>query len=156
MIRDFAAKIQSLLPPNFLELYSLDRLRHLFCYLDALQVRAERGKNDPEKDKKKAEQLSPFLDALRRIEKRLTALPISAKRLALKIKEINGQALSRLKIRNSGYFSMILTGSWPSMSRDSRRSTATSGRSSRRWSSTAPYLLLPHPGILPFVSCQAD
>jgi ATP-dependent helicase HrpA len=112
--------LQTLVPKDFLDIYSLERLGHLPRYLNALQVRAERGKNDPEKDRKKAEQAAPFLEAYCRMEEKIrdeaslekkkaiaefrwmieelkvslfapelkTAFPISAKRLAIKIKEI--------------------------------------------------------------------
>jgi ATP-dependent helicase HrpA len=85
-----------------------------------LKIRAERAKYDPEKDRKKEEQVEPYALALGRIVKRFdrdtspekkaaveglrdmieefrvslfapevkTAFPISAKRLTLKIKEI--------------------------------------------------------------------
>jgi len=94
------------------------RGRQLPRRLDALKIRAERAKYDPEKDRKKVEQVEPY--ALERIVKRFdrdtspekkaaveelrgmieefrmslfapevkTAFPIFAKRLALKIKEI--------------------------------------------------------------------
>jgi ATP-dependent helicase HrpA len=83
-------------------------------------VRAERGKNDPEKDRKKAEQVTPFLKVHSRMKEEIqpetslekkkaiaefrwmveefkvslfapelkTAYPVSVKRLAIKIKEI--------------------------------------------------------------------
>jgi ATP-dependent helicase HrpA len=41
--------------------------------LRALEVRAERGKNDPEKDRKKAEQVRPFLEAHFRMQKEIQA-----------------------------------------------------------------------------------
>jgi ATP-dependent helicase HrpA len=109
-----------LVPANFLETCSMDSLRQLPRRLDALRIRAERARFDPEKDKKKEEQIEPFTDALNRIvrkfdketspEKRAaveelrdmieefrvslfapevkTVFPISQKRLAVKIKEI--------------------------------------------------------------------
>jgi len=118
-IRD---ELQQLVPKNFLEIYPMERLAHLPRYLNALELRAERGKNDPEKDRKKAEQVQPFLEALQRMQKEVspetsrekrnaieefrwmieefkvsmfapehkTAFPISAKRLAVKLKELKG------------------------------------------------------------------
>jgi len=114
--------LEAIVPGNFLEAYSLDRLTHLPRYLDALQVRLERGKVDPGKDRKKVDQVRPFAEALLRLkedftaetpkETRLaveefrwmveefklslfapemkTAFPISPKRLAVKLKEIEG------------------------------------------------------------------
>jgi ATP-dependent helicase HrpA len=116
--------MQTLVPKNFLEIYSLERLRHLSRYLNALGVRAERAKHDPEKDRKKAGQAAPFLEAHRRMEEDIrletslekkkaiaefrwmveefkvslfapelkTALPVSIKRLALKLQDINKMA----------------------------------------------------------------
>jgi len=122
--RQIREDLEALLPKNFLEIHPLDRLGHLPRYLRALEVRAERGKNDPEKDRKKAEQVKPFLEAQRRLEEGIraetslekkkaieefrwmieefkvslfapelkTAFPVSAKRLAVKVKEIEGTA----------------------------------------------------------------
>jgi ATP-dependent helicase HrpA len=118
---EIRVELQTLMPKNFLDLYPLGRLVQLPRYLEALRIRLERGKVDPEKDRKKVEQLKPFLEALERMredieaeapeEKRKaiddyrwmveefkvslfapelkTAFPISPKRLAVKIKEIN-------------------------------------------------------------------
>jgi ATP-dependent helicase HrpA len=116
-IRD---ELQALLPPNLLDIHPVERLQHLPRYIHSLEIRAERGKNDPEKDRKKAEQVEPFAGALKQMEQEVaaetvskkkkavdefrwmveefkvslfapelkTAFPISAKRLAVKIKEI--------------------------------------------------------------------
>ena len=114
------AELDRLVPPDFLETRTMDGLRHLPRRLEALRIRAERAKYDPEKDRKKEEQVEPYALALERIIKRFdketspekkaaveelrgmieefrislfapevkTAFPISPKRLALKIKEI--------------------------------------------------------------------
>ncbi len=66
LCRDVREQLQSLVPRNFLEVYRLERLVHLPRYLEALRIRLERGKFEPEKDRKKAEQLGPFLEALER------------------------------------------------------------------------------------------
>jgi ATP-dependent helicase HrpA len=117
LIRDELAR---LVPVNFLEAYSMDILRQLPRRLEALRIRAERARFDPEKDRKKEEQIRPFVDAMERIVRKFdketspekkaaveelrgmieefrvslfapevkTAFPISQKRLAVKIKEI--------------------------------------------------------------------
>ena len=114
------AEADALLPPDFLDLYDLDRLEHLPRYLEALAVRAERAGHGPEKDRAKAEQAAPFLTALDKLliglkpgdapEKKAavedyrwlveelkvalfapelkTTVPVSAKRLAAKLKAI--------------------------------------------------------------------
>jgi len=123
-------ELEALVPKNFLDASSLERLIHIPRYLEALRIRLNRGKVDYEKDRKKAEQVRPFVHALERIEhdnlaergrskqkvlqpsperKKLidefrwmveefkvslfapelkTAFPISPKRLAIKLKEI--------------------------------------------------------------------
>jgi ATP-dependent helicase HrpA len=60
-------ELDVLIPRNFPDLYSMDALTHLPRYLKALEVRAERGAHDPEKDKAKATQLEEFDAALQRI-----------------------------------------------------------------------------------------
>jgi ATP-dependent helicase HrpA len=63
-IADLCSKIRDeaerLVPKNFLEIYPMERLAQLPRYLEAMQLRAERGKNDLEKDRSKAAQLQPF------------------------------------------------------------------------------------------------
>ncbi len=75
--------LQALVPKNFLEVYSLGRLAHLPRYLEALRMRLERGKVDPEKDRKKAEQMRPFVEALERIEEGLDSDTPKEKRNAI-------------------------------------------------------------------------
>jgi ATP-dependent helicase HrpA len=114
------AELDRLVPANFLETLTMDGLRQLPRRLEALRIRAERAQYDPEKDRKKEDQVEPYVLALGRIIKRFdkdtspekkaaveelrgmieefrvslfapevkTAFPISPKRLALKIKEI--------------------------------------------------------------------
>jgi ATP-dependent helicase HrpA len=128
--REVKEELETLVPRNFLDVYPLDRLVHIPRYLEALRIRLGRGMVDFKKDRKKAEQARPFIEALRRFgraglpakgragtkppqdspeQKRLvdeyrwmveefkvslfapelrTAFPISPKRLALKVKEL--------------------------------------------------------------------
>jgi ATP-dependent helicase HrpA len=53
-------ELESLVPPHFLELYSLDRLAHIPRYLKSLGMRVERGANDIEKDRRKAADVAVF------------------------------------------------------------------------------------------------
>ena len=115
--------LDKLLPKDFLEAYPIDRIILLPRYLEAMKVRLERARIDPDKDKAKAAQVEPYEYALERMEvdisapalsvppekrqaveelRRMveefkislfapeirTAFPISAVRLARKIKEI--------------------------------------------------------------------
>jgi ATP-dependent helicase HrpA len=69
-IRD---ELEALVPKNLLNIYPLDRLVHIPRYLEALRIRLARRKVDYEKDRKKAEQARPFVEALRRMESGATA-----------------------------------------------------------------------------------
>ncbi|MFC2156362.1 ATP-dependent RNA helicase HrpA [Acidobacteriota bacterium] len=57
-----------LVPKDFLEIYTLDRLIHLPRYLESMEIRLERGKNSPEKDAQKAAQVETFSTALKRLQ----------------------------------------------------------------------------------------
>ncbi|MGB8952246.1 MAG: ATP-dependent RNA helicase HrpA [Candidatus Aminicenantales bacterium] len=72
-IRD---ELKVLVSADFLELYPMERLAHIRRYLEGMRLRAERGKNDPGKDAKKAAQIVPFTDALNRMKAGLTP-PVS-------------------------------------------------------------------------------
>jgi len=61
-------ELRTLVPENFLEIYSLDRLSHLPRYLKAMEIRAERGAYDPLKHRKKTAEAAVFeqeLEALK-------------------------------------------------------------------------------------------
>lgn len=57
-----------LVPKNFLDIYAINRLVHLPRYLNALRLRAERAKNDPEKDRRKAAQTDMFVQVLQKLQ----------------------------------------------------------------------------------------
>lgn len=61
--------LEKLIPRNFLESHPIERLKHFPRYVEALLIRLERAKNDPEKDRKKAEQVSVFINNLEQIQK---------------------------------------------------------------------------------------
>ncbi len=123
--------LERLVPPDFLEAYSVGRLARIPRYLEGLKIRLERARVDPEKDRAKAAQVEPYAFELERLEagprkKEMdivspnlaeraaavdelrwmieefklalfapeirTAYPISAVRLARKVKEIDGLA----------------------------------------------------------------
>jgi len=123
LVEEARLELDRLVPANFLDLHPLETLKELPRYVSSLWVRVQRGKNDAEKDRKKAEEVQPFAQALAKLEKETakaapdfrraveelrgmleefrvavfapelkTAYPVSAKRLAAKIKEINESA----------------------------------------------------------------
>jgi len=75
--------LECLIPPNFPELYTLDRLTHIPRYLKAMKLRAERGANDPEKDRSKAAQVDALTEALHRMTAELSPRASQNKRQAL-------------------------------------------------------------------------
>jgi ATP-dependent helicase HrpA len=62
-----AADIQNLVPGDFPEIYAPDRMAGIPRYLRAMEIRAERGSNNPEKDRAKAEQLESYVNALKKM-----------------------------------------------------------------------------------------
>ena len=72
-----------LVPKDFLEHYPLDRLVHLPRYMKAMEMRAERGANDWEKDRRKAAEAEVFIKALEKIRADLSPHTSLEKREAL-------------------------------------------------------------------------
>ncbi|MFP4037310.1 MAG: ATP-dependent RNA helicase HrpA [Desulfobacteraceae bacterium] len=75
--------LDRLVPPDFLERYPFERLRHLPRYLKAMEIRAERGSYDPEKDRKKAGIVREFKEELDRMESGISRGTSGEKRAAL-------------------------------------------------------------------------
>jgi ATP-dependent RNA helicase HrpA len=76
-------ELDTLVPRNFPERHSLDDLDHLPRYLKALEVRAERGAHDPEKDRAKATQLKEFAEALQAMRESIGPAASIEKRTAV-------------------------------------------------------------------------
>jgi ATP-dependent helicase HrpA len=72
-----------LVPDHFLERYSLDRLGQIPRYLKAMQVRAERGRHDPEKDRRKMSQAEEFIDLTQEIGQSLSTHATREKKEAI-------------------------------------------------------------------------
>lgn len=64
LIAEAKQDLASLVPKDFLTRYSLERLKHIPRYLEAIRLRVERARVDPAKDRAKAEQASRFIQAL--------------------------------------------------------------------------------------------
>lgn len=64
----WADELETLLPRNFLAVIPFAQLTHLPRYLKALATRMERAKLNPVKDKERAQQLAPYLAALKKLE----------------------------------------------------------------------------------------
>lgn len=78
---EIRSELAELAPVGFLSVYDVERLREIPRYLEALKDRLDRARIDPEKDRSKAEQTAPYLDALERLidglaadDRRLTVL----------------------------------------------------------------------------------
>ncbi|PKN24730.1 MAG: ATP-dependent RNA helicase HrpA [Deltaproteobacteria bacterium HGW-Deltaproteobacteria-21] len=63
--------LDALIPEHFLLLYPSERLLHLPRYIRALQIRAERGANDPAKDSSKTAQAGKLLHSLKKLSDEL-------------------------------------------------------------------------------------
>ena len=81
--REIKAELEALVPGDFLDVCPLERISHLPRYLEALQIRLSRGKIDFDKDRKKAEQVRPFVEALERIREDVPADAPAEKRKAI-------------------------------------------------------------------------
>jgi ATP-dependent helicase HrpA len=69
-----ALELSSLMPSRFLETISFERLPHLARYLKALLMRAERSALNPAKDQERAQQVTPYVEAW----KKLTGVKITS------------------------------------------------------------------------------
>ena len=76
----WANELEALLPRNFLATIPFAQLAQLPRYLKALATRMERAKLNPLKDKERAQQLAPYLAALKKLEAN-PAKPAEARRL---------------------------------------------------------------------------
>ena len=75
--------LDALIPKDFLARYSMDRLAQLPRYLKGMEVRAARGANDPEKDKKKQAEIETYIQTYREMVKDLTPNTSTEKREAV-------------------------------------------------------------------------
>jgi ATP-dependent helicase HrpA len=80
MCADIRQEMEKLVPVDFPELYESERLVVLPRYLRAMEIRAERGSHNPDKDKIKADQIEEFIHILRDIEEKLSDNASSGKR----------------------------------------------------------------------------
>jgi len=71
LIEETKKNLDSLAPRDFLIRYSLERLKHIPRYLEALRLRVERARHDPSKDRAKAGQISRFTKALENLDKEI-------------------------------------------------------------------------------------
>ncbi len=67
-IESLDRNLERLVPKNFLAIYRVDEVLKLPRYLEAMKIRLERARIDPEKDKTKEAQLEPYTFALERLE----------------------------------------------------------------------------------------
>jgi ATP-dependent helicase HrpA len=66
-VEDIKHELDNLMPKDFLTRYSLERLEQIPRYLEALRLRIERGAYNPAKDRSKADQVWPFVQALKNL-----------------------------------------------------------------------------------------
>jgi ATP-dependent helicase HrpA len=75
--------LEILVPANFASIYPEDRLRQIPRYLKGMEIRAQRGANDLNKDQKKAVQLEAYLKALKKTREGLSPYASEEKREAV-------------------------------------------------------------------------
>jgi len=73
LVEEVKKDLDVLVPKDFPERYSLERLKHIPRYQEALRLRVERARHDPAKDRAKAEQASRFVQVLRNLVEEVTA-----------------------------------------------------------------------------------
>jgi ATP-dependent helicase HrpA len=73
-------ELSKLVPINFIELYESPRLGHLARYLNAVAIRAQKGIDDFERDRMRAQELKIYRDALDEFLKGLTRTVSEEKR----------------------------------------------------------------------------
>ncbi|MBU1169340.1 MAG: ATP-dependent RNA helicase HrpA [Proteobacteria bacterium] len=62
---DLRRELASLVPPSFIELYDMGRLRHLSRFIQGIGIRAQRAFENPDKDRSKAKEVQPYMDMLK-------------------------------------------------------------------------------------------
>ncbi|MGC9940942.1 MAG: ATP-dependent RNA helicase HrpA [Verrucomicrobiota bacterium] len=77
----WADELDTLVPRRFLEVTPFEQLMHLPRYLKALATRMERAALNPAKDKERAQQLAPYLAALKTFSSDPPKSPETAQRL---------------------------------------------------------------------------
>jgi ATP-dependent helicase HrpA len=73
LVEDTRQDLDDLVPRDFLTRYSLERLEQISRYLEALRLRIERGAYNPAKDRSKADQVAPFIQALKNLRSKTPA-----------------------------------------------------------------------------------
>jgi ATP-dependent helicase HrpA len=81
--RQMRNSLEKLVPDNFLELYSNERLLHMGRYIQVISIRAQRWLINPEKDTAKSQILKPFTDKLEEMLEELTPEASKEKRTAI-------------------------------------------------------------------------
>ena len=76
----FFDELAKLLPPNFLETYSMNRVEQVWRYMEALRIRTERAYASPASDTKKAAFITPFNNELLKLKKEFDDLHVPARK----------------------------------------------------------------------------
>jgi ATP-dependent RNA helicase HrpA len=82
-LESMRSQLNKLVPKNFIQLYGDERLLRLVRYIQAIALRAERGRVNPEKDRIKADRIEPFERRLAQMAQALGTACSPEKRQAL-------------------------------------------------------------------------
>ena len=66
--QEYIDLLNAILPDTFCDIFSADDLGDALRYMQCLQIRIKRAHADPAKDRKKADELAPFLSPLKEME----------------------------------------------------------------------------------------
>jgi len=83
LIDEAKQALDDLVPKDFPTRYSLERLRCIPRYLEALRLRVERGMYNPAKDRSKAEQVSHFIRTFNKLQEEAAAGSSSERKAAV-------------------------------------------------------------------------
>jgi ATP-dependent helicase HrpA len=83
LMENIREELTALVPGDFLRSYTLERMVHLVRYLRAMEIRAERGAHDPDRDRRKEAEAEAFVAALKRMEATNASVLTSEKKGAL-------------------------------------------------------------------------
>jgi ATP-dependent helicase HrpA len=79
----FANELAQLTPSRFLGEMDYDRLPHLMRYLKALHVRCERAALNPVKDQERVRQITPYVEALRKLQTQPRPSPAARRQIEM-------------------------------------------------------------------------
>jgi ATP-dependent helicase HrpA len=82
-LKHMRTELAKLVPDNFIQLYDMDKYHDIARYLNAMTVRINRAMDNIEKDQKKADEISVFINSLNTLLKQISASTSEEKKKAI-------------------------------------------------------------------------